>query len=235
MILMLLVSMSTALPACPSCQSDSVMRNGRTRHQKQNYKCRDCGRQFVQDPQWRMISEETKGILDRLLLEKLSLAGIARALQISELWLQQYVNAKYQQVEREVQVRPKPKCRLTIQMDELWSFVRDKGNKQWVWLAQDAQTREIVGVHIGDRSAHSAQALWQSLPPLYRQCAVVYSDFQSAYAQVLPSKRHRAVGKETGKTNYIVRASVAKQNGSTVRCDNGCRGSLEKPCHSPRS
>lgn len=41
------------------------------------------------------------------------------------------------------------KGRLTIQCDELWSFVDKKGNKQWVWLALDADTREIVGVHIG--------------------------------------------------------------------------------------
>ncbi|MBD1835663.1 hypothetical protein H6F61_23985 [Cyanobacteria bacterium FACHB-472] len=73
----------------------------------------------------------------------------------------------------EVQVRPKPKRRLTVQMDELWSFVNHKGDKQWVWLALDAQTREIVGVHIGDRNAASAQALWQSMPPVYRQCAVI--------------------------------------------------------------
>ncbi|WP_445243201.1 MULTISPECIES: IS1 family transposase [unclassified Microcoleus] len=32
-------------------------------------------------------------------------------------------------------------------MDELWSFVDSKGNQQWVWLALDAETREIVGVH----------------------------------------------------------------------------------------
>ena len=70
---------------------------------------------------------------------------------------------------------------------------------------KDVQTREIVGVHIGDRSAETAQALWQSLPPVYRQCAVIYSDFWSAYAEVLPSKRHCAVGKETGKTSYIER------------------------------
>ena len=169
---MLFVCMSTAVPMCPNCQSEAVIKNGRTRHQKQNYKCRDCGRQFVEDPQWRMISEETKGIIDRLLLEKLSLAGIARALEISELWVQQYVNAKYQQVEQEVQVRPKPKRRLTVQMDELWSFVGNKGNKQWVWLALDAQTREIVGVHIGNRSAGSAQAgvavEAPGLPPMCR-------------------------------------------------------------------
>jgi len=197
--------MSTALPACPSCQSFDVVKNGRTRHDKQNYKCRDCGRQFIENPQWRMISEETKGIIDRLLLEKLPLAGIARALQISELWLQQYVNHKYKQIKQEVIVRPKPKSSLRVQMDELWSFVNRKGNKQWVWLAMDADSREIVGVYIGDRSTASANALWQSIPSVYRQCAVIYSDFWSAYERVLPSNRYQAVGKETGKTSYLER------------------------------
>jgi insertion element IS1 protein InsB len=67
------------------------------------------------------------------------------------------------------------------------------------------KTREIVGVYVGDRSREGARQLWQSLPPVYRQCAVCYSDFWEAYEQVIPSKRHRAVGKGTGKTNYIER------------------------------
>ena len=54
----------------------------------------------------------------------------------------------------------------------MWSYVGAKTNKQWIWLALDATTREIVGVHIGERSSHSAKQLWQSLPPVYRQCAV---------------------------------------------------------------
>ncbi|MFM2312424.1 MAG: hypothetical protein RLZZ04_1700 [Cyanobacteriota bacterium] len=74
-----------------------------------------------------------------------------------------------------------------------------KTNKQWIWLALDVKTREVVGVHIGDRSRNGARQLWQSIPSIYRQCAVCYSDFWEAYEQVIPSKRHRAVGKETGK------------------------------------
>jgi IS1 family transposase len=80
-----------------------------------------------------------------------------------------------------------------------------KGNKQWVWLALDVMTREIVGCHIGDRSEDSALALWQSLPAVYRQCAMLYTDYWDAYQAVLPSKRHCAVGKETGLTSYIER------------------------------
>jgi insertion element IS1 protein InsB len=72
-------------------------------------------------------------------------------------------------------------------------------------LALDVETRKIVGVYIGDRSREGARQLWQSLPPVYRQCAVCYSDYWEAYEQVIPSKRHKAVGKQTGKTNYIER------------------------------
>lgn len=81
----------------------------------------------------------------------------------------------------------------------------DKGNPQWVWIALDATTREIVGLYIGDRSGASASALWQSLPPVYRQCAVIYTDHWSAYPTALPSSRHRPVDKTSGLTSYIER------------------------------
>jgi hypothetical protein len=71
--------------------------------------CKDCKRQFVLNPQWRRISDETKALIDKLLLEKISLAGIARVTGVSEVWLQAYVNAKYATVKRSVQVSAKKK------------------------------------------------------------------------------------------------------------------------------
>jgi IS1 family transposase len=90
----------------------------------------------------------------------------------------------------------KPKGQLTLQLDEMWSFVKTKRKKQWLWIALDQNIREIVGLYIGDRSKKSASKLWQSLPPVYRQCAVCYTDFWESYSEVLPFKRHRLVGKE---------------------------------------
>ena len=87
----------------------------------------------------------------------------------------------------------------------MWSYVGSKTNKKWIWLAIDVSDRSIVGVYIGDRSQKSAQGLWQSLPGVYRQCAICYTDFWSAYEIVLPSMGHKAVGKETGQTSYIER------------------------------
>jgi insertion element IS1 protein InsB len=102
---------------CPTCGSDDIKRNGTTRRGKQNYKCRDCGRQFVRNPQWQPKSSDTKAIIDRLLLEKIPLAGIARLMQTSKSWLQHYVNAVYQVVPRQVEVTAKAQCRLQVQMD----------------------------------------------------------------------------------------------------------------------
>jgi insertion element IS1 protein InsB len=68
-------------------------------------------------------------------------------------------------------------------------------------------------MHVGDspratlreRSRAGARTLWPSLPPSYRQCAICYSNFWEAYETVLPSKRHRAVGNDSGQTNHIER------------------------------
>lgn len=191
--------------SCPDCGSTGISRNGLTRHGKQNHKCRDCGRQFVLDPVWKAITPEQYHLIDRMLLERVSMTGIARILQISEDSVQRYVNRKSKDVSQQVEVSEKPKKRLTVQMDELWSFVDDKGSEQWVWLALDVETREIVGVHVGDRSATSARAIWDSMPPVYRQCAVIYTDHWSAYPAVLPQKRHRSVDKDSGLTSHIER------------------------------
>jgi IS1 family transposase len=138
-------------------------------------------------------------------LETIPLAGIARATNVSDSGLQTDVNACYEAVPKAAEVIPKAKGKLKVQMDELWFFVDHKGNKQWVWVMIEADTREIIGCHIGARSRASAIALWQSIPAVYRQCAKVYTDDWEAYVTVIPSKRHAAVGKDSGLTNYIER------------------------------
>src|SRR5690349_5784150 len=97
------------------------------------------------------------------------------------------------------------KGHLILECDELWSFVGSKRRQKWIWLAINRETREIVGVAIGSRTKVTARKLWASLPAVYRQCAICYTDFWQAYAAIVPSKRHRAVGKESGQITHIER------------------------------
>lgn len=189
---------------CPRCHSINGVKNGSIHNGKPKFACKDCDRQFVENPENR-IPQDKKDLIDKLLLERIPLAGIARVVGVSERWLQGNVNRKYQEVPQHVDVKKKPKGPLVIQDDELWSFVGNKNNKQWVWLAIDQGTGEIVGVFVGDRSPQGAQGLWDSLPPVYRPCAVCYTDFWESYSIIFPSTRHKAVGKESGHTYKIER------------------------------
>lgn len=101
--------METQPPNCPNCESKRIVKNGKIHNGKQNYKCKDCGRQFVEDPQQKRIGDDTKALIDALLLERISMAGIARVAKVSEPWLQQYVNDKYANVPRQVTVRSQKK------------------------------------------------------------------------------------------------------------------------------
>ena len=56
-----------------------------------------------------------------------------------------------------MEVKSKKRGKLTIQGDEMCSFVGNKGNKQWIWLAIDVLTKEIVGVYIGKRDKDGAR------------------------------------------------------------------------------
>ncbi len=37
----------------------------------------------------------------------------------------------------------------TMEIDELWSFVDNKGNKIWIWVALCRKTRQIVARAVG--------------------------------------------------------------------------------------
>lgn len=94
---------------CPHCQSSQIIKYGRIHSGKQRYRCNDCGRQFVENPRCQPVSDETRQLVDRLLLERISLAGIARAAQVSLRWLQYYVNQKLESEPTDLAVSPKKK------------------------------------------------------------------------------------------------------------------------------
>lgn len=58
----------------------------------------------------------------------------------------------------------------------MWSFVARKTNKQWLWLALDRNSRQVVALFVGDRSAKGALGLWRAIPERYRQQATFYTD-----------------------------------------------------------
>ena len=96
---------STSRPPCPSCGSRQILKNGSTHHKKQKFLCKECGRQFIEKPEKKQITLEQKQRVQKLLLERISLRGITRSLEISMTWLQKFVNSLYRSVPLELKVR----------------------------------------------------------------------------------------------------------------------------------
>ena len=87
---------------------------------------------------------------------------------------------------------------IELEYDEMWSFVHDKNNPQWLWTAISRKTKQVIAYHIGKRSNASFEELYKKVPQDYKQCKST-SDFWHSY-YLLPKHLHKMVGKETGET-----------------------------------
>jgi insertion element IS1 protein InsB len=200
--------METMIICCPVCESTKIKKNGHIHNGKQNHYCKKCGRQFVENPKQKLISTEKKEQIRKLLLERISLLGICRVMGVSLRWLLGFIVSEYEQLPDNLNYHSSLETAklliwsLESEVDEMWSFVGSKENKQWVWIAMDAKSRQIIAFYVGDRSQESAKRLWELIPEYYREKATFYTDAWQAYKAIIPEERHHVID---GKTNHIER------------------------------
>jgi insertion element IS1 protein InsB len=146
-----------------------------------------------------------------LLVERISLRGICRAVGVTLKWLLGFLVQCFAALPDHLHVHP-ISCtrdvlsqRLAVEADALASFVQKKAHKPWVWIAMDATTRQIMALHVGDRSHTRAEHLWAKIPHAYRQHATFYTDHYVVYAKVIPAAQHRAISTLARQTTHIER------------------------------
>lgn len=166
--------------------------------------------------------------IKRALVERNSLRGICRIFQVSLTWLCNFISELYANLPDHLnvwlpQVNPNSSNRLEVicEADEVWSFVGRKKNPYWIWLVMDLQTRQIVACHVGGRTKIDAQMLWDAIPDIYKTNGYFYTDFLKSYEAIFSKDQHKAVGKESGKTNHIERFNCTlRQRMSRLVRDN---------------
>jgi len=121
-------------------------------------------------------------------------------MEISLSWLMTYVNELYKKLPDDLNfIFPEKFLRsytkidiklVTSELDKMWSFVADKDNKQWIWIALCRATRQIIAFHVGSRGRDDAKLLWEKIPKRLKDNGIFYTDDWDAYKTVLPEKRH---------------------------------------------
>jgi insertion element IS1 protein InsB len=196
---------------CPRCKSPKYKKNGHIHTGQQNHQCKNCGRQFVQGFAQYRISDDTRALIERLLVERISLRGICRAVGVGLKRLLGFLVQCVETLPDHLHVQPVTchgnvimRC-LAVEADEMSSFVQTRANKQWIWIAMDAKSRQVIAFDVGDRSRRSAKRLWAKIPQAYRRQATFYTDQYVGYEGVIPAAQHKAISKLARKTNHIER------------------------------
>ena len=83
------------IPPCPKCNSNDAKRNGLSRHGQQRYKCKTCQYQYSHSPNNKVISVSDIKRIHKLLLERISLRGICRVMDVSLPWLLAHIEKLY--------------------------------------------------------------------------------------------------------------------------------------------
>ena len=83
------------VPPCPRCAGTHVVRNGANTSGTPTFRCRGCGRRFVTAPAKGPVTDDQRAVVERLLAERMSLRGIARATGHARSWVQGFANDLY--------------------------------------------------------------------------------------------------------------------------------------------
>jgi len=195
---------------CPYCLGIDLRPKGWNKKKTtRRFKCTDCGRHITQRGRDWFVSDEQIVLVKDLLLERLSLRGICRVARISLPWLMDYVKRLYANQPDDLHYRvngipnTKPPV-LVCELDEMWSYVGNKKNKQWIWIVQCRTSRQVIAFHVGGRERKDAKALWRKIPDKLKSTSEFYTDDWEAYKTVLPEKRH-FFSKQKKETNHIER------------------------------
>src|SRR5262245_56728172 len=120
---------------CPRCKSPKYKKNGHIHSGKQNHQCCGCGRQFVQCFEQYLITEDKRGLIERLLVERISLRGICRAVGVKLKWLLGFLIQCVEALPDHLHVHPITyhsnimMRRLEVEADEMARFVQKKAHK----------------------------------------------------------------------------------------------------------
>jgi transposase-like protein len=108
---------------CPRCASDKIVKNGH-RHGKQSYLCRDCQRQFRENPSPQGYSSDVKDVCVKMSLNGMGFRGIERVTGINHNSVVNWVRQAEAAIPDEDYEIPE-----TAQIDELQTFVGAKKTK----------------------------------------------------------------------------------------------------------
>jgi IS1 family transposase/transposase-like protein len=200
---------------CPDCQSTKIKRNGKKSYGKQNYLCKQCGRQFIGDHALQYKGCDSS-LTQKILLMLVRGIGIRDIAEIEQISIKKVLSVL---VHSRHLIQPKQKYYDCLEVDELWTYVGKKQNKVWLIYAYHRDSGEIVAFVWGKRDLKTARELKQKL-----------SDFGVEYGSIATDDWDSFVATFKGKKHLIGKKYTVGIEGNNCRLRHRIRRAFRKTC-----
>ncbi|MCE7996604.1 MAG: IS1 family transposase [Roseivirga sp.] len=156
---------------------------GRQANGTQKYRCKSCLKyqQEVYSSQIYNPSVNTKIIA--LVKEGVGIRGIGRLLFISKTTVLKRVRQIASGIKRPVRAYGK-----TFEIDEMWTFCRNKKNEQWITYIFDRASKTVVDFIVGRRNTESLRPMISRV--LQLSPTLVATDGLRVYKSIIPNQIH---------------------------------------------
>jgi IS1 family transposase/transposase-like protein len=200
---------------CPDCQSAKIKKNGKKSSKKQNYLCKDCGRQFIGDHAL-IYKGWHSDLLRKILLMFVRGIGIRDIAAIEQVSIKKVlsvlVNSKHM-------IRPKQLYYDCLEVDEFWTYVGKKKNKLWLIYAYHRSSGEIVAFIWGKRDLKTALKLKKKL-----------LDFGVSYGCIATDDWDSFVATFKGENHIVGKQYTVGIEGNNCRLRHRIRRAFRKTC-----
>lgn len=105
----------------------------------------------------------------------------------------------------------------SMQLDEIWHYVANKANEQWIWGAIDPITKLFLGIHIGSWDKENAGHFLRKLRAIIENVGIIMSDGLDHYKDLIlsifkESMYARVIKKRNGRKLETVSVDVVAGN-----------------------
>ncbi len=216
--------MSVVKVKCPVCESENVSKNSTSKVGKQQYICnnKQCHKSsFILDYTYNACKPEVKNKIIPITLNGSGIRDISRVLKIGTTTVmncikkEKYININL--LEQKEKTNPICIDMIKVEVDELWSFVKNKKNQRWLWYVIDHDTGEILAYTFAKRK----DTVFLKLKKLLKafQIEIYYSDNWTSYKKYIEEKKHKIGKKNTQKIerkNLTLRTRIKRLARKTI-------------------
>jgi IS1 family transposase/transposase-like protein len=171
---------------CPRCHGTSIKKNGKKRNGAQNYRCKECGRQFIHESDIRCEGHKPKVILSLLLMlmRGSGVRDIREVLHVSFTMISNVIkNLDYH-------IKPAAAHYDTLEIGEFWTYIGNKKRKAWLIYAYHRSSGQAVACVWGHRDKKTAQKLKKKLWSSGITCDRIATDDWKSFIAVFGGPSH---------------------------------------------